>query len=82
MSTKLQTKALVNEGQGEQEAGVSQEQWREVVWRQVSELDFGVVQITVHDRRVVQIEKTQKLRLEPGGGAGSRTGGGASGKKG
>jgi hypothetical protein len=30
----------------------------------VSSLRFGVVQIVVHDSRVVQIERTEKTRLE------------------
>jgi len=37
--------------------------WLEVVEKQVTELRFGVVQITVHDARVVQIERTEKIRL-------------------
>jgi len=39
--------------------------WMEVVAEQVSNLRFGVVQITVHDARVVQIERTEKIRLTP-----------------
>jgi hypothetical protein len=35
-----------------------------VVRRQVGSLNFGVVQIVVHDSRVVQIERTEKVRLE------------------
>jgi hypothetical protein len=38
--------------------------WLEVVQQQVDSLRFGVVQIVVHDSRVVQIEKTEKLRIE------------------
>jgi hypothetical protein len=38
--------------------------WLDVVRRQVGSLDFGVVQIVVHDARVVQIERTEKVRLE------------------
>jgi hypothetical protein len=33
------------------------------VRRQVRSLRFGVVQIVVHNARVVQIERTEKLRL-------------------
>jgi len=40
------------------------ESWLEVVRRQVGSLDFGVVQIVVHAARVVQIERTEKSRLE------------------
>lgn len=39
--------------------------WSEVVAEQVSKLRFGVVQITVHDARVVQIERTEKVRFAP-----------------
>ena len=38
--------------------------WLNIVRRQVHSLDFGVVQIVVHDSRVVQIERTEKLRLD------------------
>jgi len=40
------------------------ESWLDIVRRQVGSLDFGVVQIVVHDTRVVQIERTEKIRLE------------------
>jgi hypothetical protein len=40
------------------------ESWLEIVRRQVGSLDFGVVQIVVHAARVVQIERTEKIRLE------------------
>ena len=38
--------------------------WLEVVDEQIASLRFGVVQIVVHDGRVVQIEKTEKVRLD------------------
>jgi hypothetical protein len=38
--------------------------WLNIVRQQVHSLDFGVVQIVVHDSRVVQIERTEKLRLD------------------
>jgi hypothetical protein len=37
--------------------------WLEVVRRQVESLQFGAVEITVHDARVVQVEKTKRLRF-------------------
>jgi hypothetical protein len=40
------------------------ESWLDIVRRQVGSLDFGVVQIVVHGARVVQIERTEKIRLE------------------
>ncbi len=41
--------------------------WLEVVRRQVGSLRYGVVQIVVHDSRVTQIEKTERVRLEKAG---------------
>ncbi len=38
--------------------------WLEVVQKNVESLRFGVVQIIVHDSRVVQIERTEKTRLD------------------
>jgi hypothetical protein len=38
--------------------------WLEVVQKQVTALRFGVVQITVHDSRVVQVETTERLRFD------------------
>jgi len=38
--------------------------WVEIVRRQVGTLQFGVVQIVVHDSRVTQIDKTERVRLE------------------
>lgn len=37
--------------------------WQEIVRQQVESLQFGVVQIVIHEARVVQIEKTEKVRL-------------------
>ena len=37
--------------------------WLDIVRRQVKSLHFGVVQIVVHNDRVVQIERTEKIRL-------------------
>lgn len=38
--------------------------WLKAVREQVNSLRFGLVQIVVHDARVVQIEKTERIRLE------------------
>jgi hypothetical protein len=38
--------------------------WIDLVQRQVASLQFGVVQITVHDGRVVQVETTERLRFD------------------
>ena len=37
--------------------------WLEIVRKNVSNLRFGSVQITVHDGRVTQIESTEKTRF-------------------
>ena len=39
-------------------------EWIQVVKQSVSALQFGVVQIVVHNGKVVQIEKTEKLRID------------------
>jgi hypothetical protein len=41
--------------------------WLPIVRRQVRSLRFGVVQIVVHNAQVVQIERTEKLRLNEAG---------------
>jgi len=38
--------------------------WLKLVAEHVASLRFGVVQIVVHDSRVVQIERTEKVRLD------------------
>jgi len=37
--------------------------WLDLVAEQVGKVRFGVVQIVVHDSRVVQIDRTEKVRL-------------------
>jgi hypothetical protein len=37
--------------------------WLEVVRQQISSLQFGVVQITVHESKVFQIERAEKARI-------------------
>lgn len=39
-------------------------EWLEIVRSKVEGLSFGVVQIVVHDRKVTQIERTEKTRLD------------------
>jgi hypothetical protein len=43
-------------------------EWLEALWQQVASLRFGVIQIVVHEGRVVQIERTEKFRLAPKSG--------------
>jgi hypothetical protein len=45
-------------------------EWLELVRRQVSSLKFGTVQIIVHDARVTQVERVERVRLDrPNSGA-------------
>jgi hypothetical protein len=44
--------------------GEASPEWLGIVAKQVESLRFGVVQIVVHENRVVQIEKTEKVRLD------------------
>jgi hypothetical protein len=45
---------------------VSQD-WLEVVRQHVESLRFGTVEIIVHDARVTQIQKTERLRFDKSG---------------
>ena len=38
--------------------------WVQVVQEQVGAIRFGVVQITIHESRVVQVERTEKVRFD------------------
>ena len=39
-------------------------EWLSVVRQHVETLSFGVVQIIVHDSKIVQVERTEKIRFE------------------
>ncbi len=56
MSAPINTQNLPQPG--------SESAWLEAVRNYVSSMKFGVVQIVVHDSAVVQIERTEKLRLD------------------
>ena len=45
-------------------ASAADSAWVEILRKQVGSLRFGVVQIVVHDGRVVQIERTEKVRFQ------------------
>lgn len=48
--------------------GRADAQWLDIVRLQIASLQFGVVEIVVHDSRVTQIGITDRLRLdEPAG---------------
>ena len=40
-------------------------EWLDIVRQKVESLNYGVVQIVVHEKKVTQIERTEKTRLEP-----------------
>jgi hypothetical protein len=40
------------------------QEWLEVVWNQVKSLQFGSVEIVIHNARVVQLDRTERLRFE------------------
>jgi hypothetical protein len=42
----------------------SEAKWLELVVQNVKSLRYGVVEIVVHDSRVIQIEKTERVRLD------------------
>jgi hypothetical protein len=39
-------------------------EWLRLVRQHVNSLKFGTVQITVHDSRVTQVERSEKVRLD------------------
>lgn len=43
--------------------------WLELVREKVQSLQFGMVQIVVHDSKVTQIERTEKTRLKHDSGS-------------
>ncbi len=48
----------------------SGQNWQDIVRQHVESLRFGTVEIIVHDSRVIQIEKTERVRLgKTGAGA-------------
>jgi hypothetical protein len=44
--------------------GSGDAKWLELVVQNVKSLRYGVVEIIVHDARVIQIERTEKVRLD------------------
>jgi hypothetical protein len=41
--------------------------WQEVVLQQVGSLNFGTIEIVIHDSRIVQIDTTERFRFPHGG---------------
>jgi len=53
--------------------------WISVVEEKVRQLRFGIVQITIHEGKVVQIDSTERTRLEIPGETTRRQRGGSKG---
>lgn len=47
-------------------AGHATESWSSVVEEMLEGLRYGTIQLTVHDGRVVQIDRTERRRLDRG----------------
>jgi hypothetical protein len=58
-------RALINMSTAPSTIPASEPEWLALVREKVEGLRFGVVQIVVHDRKVTQIERTEKTRLDP-----------------
>jgi hypothetical protein len=41
-------------------------EWHTELLRQIASLRFGVIQVVIHEGRVVQIERTEKFRVGQG----------------
>lgn len=50
----------------------SQAAMADLIANALREIRFGSVEITIHDARVVQIERREKLRIDPAGGQGRK----------
>ncbi len=46
-------------------ASAAEPAWLGLVREKVEGLNYGVVQIVVHDHKVTQIERTEKTRIDP-----------------
>jgi hypothetical protein len=56
-------KSITTQTNEAEQGAATEELWLDIVRRQVGTLNFGVVQIVVHGSRVVQIERTEKVRF-------------------
>ena len=45
-------------------AAAAESDWLKLLQRQVGSLRYGIVQVVVHDGQVVQIDKTERVRLD------------------
>jgi hypothetical protein len=66
-SEKNESKIAMKPSDDQGTSGVNAQdspEWLELVRRQVASLKFGTVQIIVHDSRVTQVERVEKVRLD------------------
>jgi hypothetical protein len=55
----------MSDAQGKSRVGGNDDaKWLDLVSQQVGSLRYGVVEIIVHDSHVIQIEKTERVRLD------------------
>ena len=54
----------IDKNMGADTKSQSDKPWFNIVRQKVESLRFGVVQITVHDGQVMQIERTEKIRMD------------------
>ncbi len=60
----MNSEPTIGQGSREVRDTRTQPEWLQVVRTQVESLKFGTVQITVHDSKVVQIERVEKTRVD------------------
>jgi hypothetical protein len=58
------TDAKLTEQTSREGADEAHKTWVDTVRSQVGSVRFGLVQIVIHNGRVVQIEKTEKIRID------------------
>ena len=63
-SVRMSSNQISNNERGASASKETLPAWLELVREQVGSLKFGTVQITVHDSRVTQVERLEKLRLD------------------
>lgn len=56
--------------------------WQEIIQRHVKSLNFGSVEIVIHDSRIVQVEITERFRFDQGRSQGLADSAGANGRAG
>ena len=60
----MNNKAVITEKERDPKVTHTLPAWLAVVRQQVDSLKFGTVQITIHDRKVVQIDRNEKMRID------------------